>query len=413
MSFLEYIFSIKDVDVRHKQICILGIRVKIRKPIKMYSIYKNLPIENNKIIFRTVNGGYSCNPKYIAEEIIKQDLPYKLVWVVNKNILDFIDDFPKNKIKLVMNNTAEEIKETLTAKIIIDNERRTSYINEGILKKTNQIYIQTFHGSLGIKKTGLERKDLSHHGIKLSQIDSKQIDFLISNSTYTTNFFKQIFFNNGTILKIGHPRNDIFFKANERIKEKVYNYFNIPINKKILMYAPTLRESGAIDCYSLNFEKVIKTIHEKFAGEWAIITRLHPLLIDRRDEFIPQGSNIIDGTKYSDIQELLVSVDILITDYSSCIYDFMLSCKPGFIFATDIKKYENARGLYYPLTSTPFPVAENNDELIKNIEKFNYKTYKIKVKEFLKGKGCIDDGHASERVVELIKEIITNAENGK
>ena len=58
---------------------------------------------------------------------------------------------------------------------------------------------------------------------------------------------------------------------------------------------------------------------------------------------------------YSDIQELMVSSDALITDYSSCIYDFMLSRKPGFIYATDADKYNNGRGLYYSLTSTPFP----------------------------------------------------------
>lgn len=413
MSLLEYIFSIKDVDLRHKQICILGIRVKIRKPIKIYSIYKNLPVENNKIIFRTFNGGYNCNPKYIAEEIIRQNLPYKLVWVVNKNILTFIDDFPKDRIKLVMNDTPEEIKETSTAKIIIDNERRTTYIDRGILKRPEQIYIQTFHGSLGIKKTGVDRKDATKHALRICKIDSSQIDFLTSNGTYTTNFFKKMFWNYGKILEYGHPRNDIFFKSNENIKKKICRYFNIQPDKKILLYAPTLRESGSLDCYSLNFEKLIQAITKKFSGEWVIIKRLHPLLLDRQDEFVPQGTNIIDGTNYPDMQELLASIDILITDYSSCIYDFMLSYKPGFIFAADIKKYDNERGLYYPLTSTPFPVAENNDELIKNIENFDYETYKIKVKKFLDGKGCIDDGHASERVVELIKEIITNAENNK
>lgn len=411
MSLLENIFSVKNSDLNHKQICLLGFKIKWHKEAKPRYAYEDLPIENNKIIFRTFNGGYNCNPKYIAEEIIRQNLPYKLVWVVNKNILNFIDDFPRDKIKLVMSGTPEEVKETATAKIIVDNERRTSYINRGIFKKPDQIYIQTFHGSLGIKKTGVDRNDASKKALRICKIDSSQIDYLVSNSAYTTNFFKSMFWNYGTVIECGHPRNDIFFKDNKEVKKKVYNYFKIPANKKIIMYAPTLRGDGDLSCYSLNLEQTAQAVAKKFGGDWIIITRLHPLLINRREEFMPIGSNIIDGTSYSDMQELLASVDVLITDYSSSIYDYVLSYKPGFIYATDIAKYDNDRGLYYPLTSTPFPVATNNDEMIKNIQDFNYDKYKSDVTEFLKGKRVVEKGQASEKIVELIKNIITNAEN--
>lgn len=176
------------------------------------------------------------------------------------------------------------------------------------------------------------------------------------------------------------------------------------------MYAPTFREDGDMSCYSLDFEKLIKTVSEKFGGKWVVMMRLHPRLVNLMQDFAGNKDFIIDATNYSDIQELMVSSDALITDYSSCIYDFMLSRKPGFIYATDVDKYNNGRGLYYSLTSTPFPVASNNDEMIKNIENFDYETYKDGVEEFLKGKGCIDDGHASERVVELIKKIINEAQ---
>ena len=119
-----------------------------------------------------------------------------------------------------------------------------------------------------------------------------------------------------------------------------------------------------------------------------------------------KNTDIIDATDYSDMQELLVATDVLITDYSSSIYDFVLSRKPGFIFATDAEKYDNKRGFYYPLSSTPFLVANNNDEMVKNIENFDENKYKNKVEYFLKEKGCIEDGKASKRVVDLIKDIM-------
>ena len=369
-------------------------------------------VEYNKIIFWHHFGSYACNVKYITEEIIKQKLPYDLVWIVNQHYDKFKNDFPPN-IRTIKSDTPEATQEYATAKIWFASERQTAHVKNGLFKRPEQIYIQTFHGSLGIKKTGVDRGDLPRRAYKYSKIDAKQIDYLISNGTYTTDFFKRIFWNNGKILETGHPRNDIFFNDNSKIKEKVYQKLNIDPNKKIVMYAPTLREDRDMTCYTLDYEKVIKAFENKFGGEWILLTRLHPLIMELNENFKVHSDFIIDATEYSDMQELLVASDALITDYSSCIYDFVLSRKPGFIYATDVKKYDNSRGLYYPLTSTPFPVAENNDQMFDNIMNFNNEKYLKDVESFLVDKGCIDDGHASERVVELIKEIISKAEAKK
>lgn len=106
------------------------------------------------------------------------------------------------------------------------------------------------------------------------------------------------------------------------------------------------------------------------------------------------------------MQELLAITDVAITDYSSWIYDFVLLRKPGFIFATDIEEYNNERGFYYPLESTPFPVATNNIQLVENIRRFDNVKYQHDIDLFLKEKGCIEDGEASRRVVELLSGIL-------
>lgn len=414
LSFFEHFFSLINYDYCHKQLCILGIKIKIPMDVKKHlrdrKYFHNMPIQNNKIVFRTFNGAYNCNPKYIAEEILKQNLPYDLVWIVNKNILKFIWNFPRN-IRLVMAGTEDELKEFATAKIWIDNERRNYLVKKGLFKRDEQVYIQTFHGSLGIKRTGIERNNPNSNALKVCMIDSEHIDYLISNGSYTSNFFKNMFWGNGKILEFGHPRNDIFYKNAKLIKDKVFSSLNIDKNKKIIMYAPTLREDKDMSPYSLDYEKIINAACKKFGSDFVMVTRLHPLMLAYKNRFYSDNKKVIDATEYSDMQELLTAADILITDYSSCIYDYMLQYKPGFIFATDVEKYENNRGLYYPLSTTPFPVAKNNNELIKAIENFDYEKYKKEVKTFLDGKGCIDDGHASERVVELIKEIISVAES--
>lgn len=139
-----------------------------------------------------------------------------------------------------------------------------------------------------------------------------------------------------------------------------------------------------------------------------MVVRLHPFMRELKDLFFPQGVPVINATDLPDIQELLVASDAVVTDYSSCIYDFLLTGRPGFIYAPDKHFYASGRGLCYPLEETPFPLAADNSELEKNIEFFDEAAYKTRVKTFLQGKGSIDDGHASERVVNLIKSIIEN-----
>lgn len=419
MELLKYLrklvpISITDED-EHRTYKIFGIKIKKRNyhPHKMYlKMYRDYPIDNHKILFKTFKGMYNCNPKYIAEEILRQNLPYELIWVVDENILKYYHDFPKN-IKLVMRGSKEDYHAHLTAKFWITHKRENYYIHKGLKKREGQIYIQTWHGSLGIKKTG----EVSHSAKKkftnLCKQDAAQYDYLISNGTYTTNFFKECFWNNGQIMEFGHPRNDIFFRDNTELKRKIQERLNISADKKIVMYAPTFRDDYNTDCYGIDFEKVLSEINSAGKGEYVFVLKLHPKLMNLRDEIISKYENceIIDATDYGDMQELLAISDILITDYSSCAYDFMLTGRPVFIFATDIKEYNTLRGLYYPLTTTPFPIAENNSQLVENIKKFDNEKYLKGVEEFLKGKGCIDDGHASERVVELIKKLTAESEN--
>ncbi len=90
------------------------------------------------------------------------------------------------------------------------------------------------------------------------------------------------------------------------------------------------------------------------------------------------------------------------------IFDFVLKGLPGFIFVSYIEKYNTERGFFYPLEETPFPIAINNKQLLDNILNFDKDIYSDKVKFFLKDKGCVEDGHASERVVDLIQSILLN-----
>jgi CDP-glycerol glycerophosphotransferase len=232
------------------------------------------------------------------------------------------------------------------------------------------------------------------------------IDIMLSNSDFETNVFQKSLWYNNKIEKLGHPRNDIFFNiTNEKIEE-IKQKLNIDKDTKILLYVPSWRDNLRIDCYNIDYKRLRETLENKTNQKWNIITRFHSYNIPKLNYLLKDNSIDLDVTLYSDIQELLAISDIIISDYSSCMFDFMLTKNPCFVYATDIEQYDNERGFYYPLSSTPFPIARNNDELIENIQNFDNNLYKAKCEEFLKEKDSIDDGNSSKRAVELIKDVM-------
>lgn len=409
----EYIFSLTNSGT-DKLIMFLGIPIRIDRSRYYKKFCHDIPIDENKIVIDNFNGGsYGCNPKYITEELLKRNKNYDIVWLV-KSVKKETEkgNFPEG-IRLVGYGTKQGLKELASAKLWIDNQRKNYFIKKGLTKKEGQYFIQTWHGSLGIKKLDADveafTNEYKQEWVERAKFDSAMWDYLLTNSEFENKIFRRALWFNNEIKQFGHPRNDIFFKDSTQIKNKVYEFFDIPKDKKILLYVPSFRDDGDIECYKLDYDRILKALENKFGSGWVCISRLHPRAKKFDSQIIPEDTpHVIDGTFYPDIQELLVSAGCAISDYSSCIFDFMMSRKPAFIFATDIEKFNTDRGFYYPLESTPFPIASDNETLIKNIETFDYENYKVKTEEFIKGKGCTEDGHASERTADLIEEIMSN-----
>lgn len=411
MNFIDRIFSYKSVSAKHNCLCIMGVRIKIRKKINRESCYHHLPIDRKKIVFHSILKGYSCNPKYIAEEILRRKLPYDLVWVVDRHILKYIDSFPKS-IRLVMEDTDDAMYEWATARVWVENERHDKLTRTGFHKRDGQIYIQTWHGTFGLKTIGNKNKNAKRSELEFAMQDAAQMDYFISNSAWETMFYKEAFWNYGRILEFGHARNDIIFcKNTKEIKNRVYAKLGIPEGKRLILYAPTWRENQDISCYSMDYERVRQSLSRRFGGEWIFAVKMHHLMFEFRNKFLPEGVDVLNISDYPDIQELHVAADAYITDYSSGILDFVLTRKPGFLYVTDRERYEKARGLYYPLEDTPFPIAENNMQMVNNIENFDTTEYLARVEKFLSEKGCIEDGHASARIVDFIESLINHTEN--
>jgi CDP-glycerol glycerophosphotransferase len=356
------------------------------------------PIKKNKIVICNYYGkGYGDNGKYIVEKLIEKNIKCEVVWLLKKDLKD-ISKFP-NIVRTVDYGSIRALYELATAGIWIDNCRKIF----SPPKRKKQFYIQTWHGGIALKRIekDVENK-LSDSYVENAKLDSKLANLFISNSKFCTELYKSAFWYRGEIIESGYPRNDTLITLPANTKNKVYNYYGLDGDAQIILYAPTFRINHNTDVYDLKFKQVVTAFEKKFGGNWVILVRLHPNISQKADS-ISYNERIINATHYEDLQELMVASTVLITDYSSSMFEFMITHKPVFLYATDIEEYKNDRDLYFDIFSLPFTVAESNKELIQSVEDFNKEKYLISVEFFINKIGLKEDGAASERVVEIIK----------
>ncbi len=372
----------------------------------IYFMSRTIPIKKSRIVFLTFRGAYDCNPKWITEELIRRKSSYQLVWCINKDASE--DNFPSEVI-LSYRQSFELIKHISSAQIIIDNAVNLAHL--GYKKKKGQVLIQTWHGSFGIKKFGRDtNKD--KRWVRRAYSEARETDYCISNSITEENVFKDTFWKNNKILRLGHARNDILCEVGtkrlEDIRKKVFMKYSIEPSTKLCLYAPTYRDNGDFSSYVLDYIGLKNALETRFGGKWIVLTRFHYRVLEYLDDY-PRNDAVIDVSTYSDIQEILTCIDVGITDYSSWICDYMLTKRPGFLFATDLFAYEKEdRELLYPLDTMPFPLAENNEQLLRNILSFDNEKYLEDCDAFLLKMGCVDDGLASSRICDTI-DIIMNS----
>lgn len=375
-----------------------------------FFICRLFPVQKNKIILWTFEGtgGYGCSPRYIAEELLKDNHEgnnsYQLYWLVT----DMNKEFPK-EIHKVQDTWLNRAYHMTTAKIWIGNSR-TFF---GTRKRKETKYIQTWHGSLSLKPIGKYRGEhFSRIAYLVSQADSRLIDVLTPGSKYCAEMWKDGLIYDNDIEVTGTPRCDVLINEKDSKHKQFREEYGLPLDSKIAIYAPTFRggsqgthRSISEGVITIDLPRVLDSLEKKFGGSWYIFLRLHPQLSVFMDGMtVDKNERFIDVTNRPDMNEIMAATDCIITDYSTCIFEGCLTGQPGFIYADDLNDYIKDRGsLMFEINTIPFSAASSNDELINNIFNYNEQNYIEKMQQFLKDKGMQEDGHASARIVELIK----------
>ena len=156
--------------------------------------------------------------------------------------------------------------------------------------------------------------------------DTAMTDLMLSNSDHFTKICRKAFRYTGEVMEVGSPRNDILLNKPKDVISRVRSYFSIKENENILLYAPTFREDYKYNPYDIDFDKLKNKLLQVTRKEWRILIKLHPKIKDPR-RLIKKNKDTIDANGYVDIQELIISCDLLITDYSSVMFDAMIAEK--------------------------------------------------------------------------------------
>lgn len=360
----------------------------------IYPILRLLPLKKKWIVFESMWGKkYSCNPRYLYEYIDKNHPDYTCIWSLKDECIPITG----NGIR-VRRLSWKYLYYMARAKYFVNNVN----FADSYEKRKGQIEVQTMHGT-PLKTIGLDVPgDFPTKKSEKNYIRKcKRWDYLIVQNKFVADLAPSAFKFKNTIMDTGYPRTDILYSSNNkdemgRLKEKL----GLPKDKKVIMYAPTWRIKNKFELM-LDLEKM----KEKFSDEYVLILRLHHFSAKGLKR-IPGDGFVYDLTNYQSIEDLYIITDILITDYSSVMFDYAVLHRPMLFFTYDLDEYrDKLRGFNIDIEKeAPGPLLYTSDEVLDAIEHLDdtIKNSKQRVDNFNEKYITYECENSSEKVFDMM-----------
>ena len=375
-----------------------SVQTIVRKVLRnsLWQVLSLLPKDANKAVCQSFYGrGYSDSPKAIAEELRARG--WKVYWTVKGEAE--AASLPPGVTPLVV-ESPRAIYHQCTAGIWVDNCRKWAYTQ----KRGNTCYVQTWHGFPLKRIEGDAADALPPDYLRAAQKDSRMGDLFLSNSRFLTEIYRRGFWYGGEVLEQGFPRNDLLAQPHPELGEKVRRALGLPPEKRLLLYAPTFRKDKGLAAYDMDYARCVRALEQRFGGEWLLLAKLHPNIAEKAAQMNLDPQVVRNASDYPDIQELYLACDALITDYSSVMFDYMVTGKPCFLYVNDLAAYKSDRNFYYDIDKLPFARAENNDQLEAALLEFDPQEQARRTEAFCREFGLVESGTAAVQTVDYLEQ---------
>ncbi|WP_035800975.1 bifunctional glycosyltransferase/CDP-glycerol:glycerophosphate glycerophosphotransferase [Kitasatospora mediocidica] len=368
--------------------------------ISAYPAAQRRPLRDAVLYNVALGGHYAGSPRAIHEELVRRGLPLEHLWTVD----DLQTDLPQSA-ESVRQWSPEWYEAMATSKYIVTS----THLPDFVTRRPGQVVLQTWHG------TPLKR--IGHDFEKIWFIDSEYLnqldrevplwDLLVSPNRFSTPVLRRAFGYSGEIVESGYPRNDVFYSPDrEKRAAQVRERLGLPEGKQVVLYAPTFREDRKRPHggYQLDLRIDLEAAKEALSEDQVLLVRAHSIVHGQ----VPGAGNgyVWDVSTYPDMAELLLVADVLVTDYSSAMFDFANTGRPILFFTYDLEHYrDNLRGFTFDLEEqAPGPMLETSEALVAALGSIPASTaeYAGKYETFRATYCDLDDGQASARVVDAM-----------
>lgn len=355
-----------------------------------FFVWRN-PVRDEFFFMSFQGSRINDNPYALFRELTCQFPDHKMVWASKKRSTE-IDGASVVGIK-----TLGYAKALATCKFIVTNSNLPVWFE----KRNTQIYLQTWHGTP--LKYLFEKTRKAPHPSYRNRFtkDAANWDLLITQNSYSSGVFKESFPFSGPIFETGYPRNDALVGADSTSRLEARSRLHLDPSEYVILYAPTWRDWQKSGRNTWESPGVPLSMTHALPDA-TILYRAHS---NSLGEAKAQPGRVLDVTDWEDINDLIIAADVLVTDYSSVVFDFSITSKPMILFAPDLEQYNIRRGLNLStLESFPGPICLEEVDLLFHLLDLSgpSERYTRKYQEWKKVFNSLEDGRASRRVAGVL-----------
>jgi CDP-glycerol glycerophosphotransferase len=351
-----------------------------------------------RVVWQSFEGRYSDNPRALFDRWREQRPGDEHVWLAGP---DERESFPVGVDTLPIYSP-----ESVSALNHCDVHVANTHTDVEWTKKPGALYLQTWHGT-PLKRVHRDVLWAPQGRLDRLSRDVARWDILLSPNAESTPRLRQAFGFSGEVLEAGYPRNDSLSSPQHRaIGSKVRHELGIDEDRIVVLYTPTWRDDVVLGDENAQVESELRAEHliEQLGPQYCLLVRMHSMVGARFNATRIEG--VWDVSRHRDISELYLAADLMITDYSSTMFDYAVTGRPIVFFSYDYERFrDTVRGFYFDLSERPpGPFVRTQRELVDAITGIDdvRLEYAAAYRQFRDRYCHLEDGHATERVLAML-----------